>query len=248
MALKSILENLEGLSADVAKEYSEKDGKFYLSIDGLDAHPGVGALKRAKDHEKELRRAAEEERDAAQLKSNELETTIENLRKGAIPKGDVEALELSYKNKMLARETELNVRFEKLKVLVDKKFIDAEAMKLATDISTVPALLLPHIKGRLVVTEENGELSVRVLDSDGKPSAHSLEDLRKELLSNKAFAPILVGSRASGGGANGGSGGGGASKTFGDLTEAERTKFAKDDPEGFRGALREAQKAASSKF
>ena len=42
-----------------------------------------------------------------------------------------------------------------------------------------------------------------MLDKDGKPSALSVEDLEKEVLSNKAFAPILRGSQASGGNASG---------------------------------------------
>lgn len=248
MALKSVLENIEGIPADVAKEYEEKDGKFYLIIEGLDAHPGVGALKRAKDHEKELRRKAEEKLAEFEDKLTQKENEIEGLRTGAIPKGDVEALESSYKKKLKDREDELTGKYDNLQRLVNKTFIDAEALKLATEISTVPTLLVPHIKSRLTVEEAEGELTVRVLDTEGKPSAHSLADLRKELLSNKAFAPILVGSRASGGGANGGSGGGGASKTFAQMNEAERTAYAKENPEGFRADLAESKKAAASKY
>src|SRR5690606_29103586 len=92
MALKSILESLDGLPEDIKKEYTEKDGKFYLDLEGLDDHPAVGALKRAKDHEKTLRQTAEGKLREAEDKSTQLEGTIEELRTGAIPKDDVTAL------------------------------------------------------------------------------------------------------------------------------------------------------------
>lgn len=248
MAYKAILETLEGLDESTAGNYVEKDGKFYLDIEGLDEHPGVGALKRAKNHEKELRQTAEGKLVEAENKVTELEGTIEGIRKGAIPKGDVEALEASYKKKLDDAKNEGEEKLTGFRKLVDKKLLDSEALAMATEISTVPSLLVPHIRARLQVEEADGELTIRVLDAEGKPSAASLADLRKELLSNNAFAPILIGSKASGSGANGGSGGGGASKTLSQMTEKERTEFQKRDPEGFKVALSEQQKAAASNY
>lgn len=240
MALKSILTTLEGLSDDVKKEYTEKDGKFYLDIEGLDEHPGVGALKRAKDHEKSLRQAAETKLQAAEDKVVAKETEIEGLRTGAIPKSDVDALRNSYETKLTDQTRKADEKYQKLHGLVEKNMLDGQAKLLATEIATAPDLLVPHIRSRLALEEVDGQLSISVLGTDGKPSANSIEDLRKELLSNKAYAPILIGSKANGGGATGGSGRGGASsKKFGDMTEQERTQFFKDDPEGFRKANEE---------
>lgn len=248
MALKSVLASLDGLAADIAKEYTEKDGKFYLDIEGVDEHPAVGALKRAKDHEKSLRQTAETKLRETEDKLTEKETEIEGLRSGAVPKSDFEALKKSYDDKLKEKQTEFDGKYNKLNTLVEKHMLDGKALELATEISTVPALMVPHVRGRLKLEEVDGELTIQVLGSDGKPSAHSLDDLRKELLSNKNFAPILIGSKASGGGANGGSGGGGASKKLSEMNEAERTEFAKTDPEGFRAQLRESQKAAASSY
>ena len=72
------------------------------------------------------------------------------------------------------------------------------------------AALLPHVLPRLTVTEDGEDFVVKVLGPDGKPSASTMDDFKKELLQNKDLAPILRGTRASGGGANGGAGGGGA--------------------------------------
>lgn len=245
MALKSILSSLEGLPADVAKEYTEKDGKFYLDIEGLDEHPGVGALKRAKDHEKGLRQTAENKLKEAEDKVVELTGTVEGLQSGAVPKADYDALKKSFDTKAAEQQAAFDKKYGTLQGLVNKHMLDGEALRMATEISTAPALLVPHIRSRLALEEVNGELTIQVLDTEGKPSAHSTTDLRKELLSNKAFAPILIGSKASGSGAGGGSGGGGASKKLSEMNEAERTQFHRDDPEGFRKASEEQRQAAA---
>lgn len=248
MALKAILTTLDGLSEELKKEYTEKDGKFYLTVEGIDEHPSVGALKRAKDHEKNLRQAAETAQRAAEDKVTEVEGQLEGLRTGAIPKADVDALKKSYEDKVKDNQTKFDEKYDKQQALIEKHMLDGQALALATEISTVPSLLTPHIRSRLKLEEVDGELTVSILDIAGKPSAATLDDLKKEMLQNKSFAPILIGSKASGSGATGGSSGGGASKPFKDLSEAERTKFAKDDPEGFRSALAAEQSAAASRY
>lgn len=46
MALKAIVDTLDGLPPDVAKEYEEKDGKFYLIVeDDIKQHPKVKAVQ-----------------------------------------------------------------------------------------------------------------------------------------------------------------------------------------------------------
>lgn len=248
MGIKAILLSLEGLDDASKAHYTEKDGKFYLDVEGIDEHPAVGALKRAKDHEKTLRQTAETKLRETEDKLTEVEGTVEGLRTGAVPKSDVDALKASYDAKTVKQQKEFDDKLAKQNSLIEKHLLDGTALAMATDISTAPSLLIPHIRSRLKLDEVDGELTVSIVDISGKPSAATLEDLKKEMLQNKTFAPILIGSKASGGGANGGSGGGGASKPFAQLNEQERTKFAKDDPEGFRTALAAEKKAAESKY
>jgi len=72
-------------------------------------------------------------------------------------------------------------------------------------------LLMPHIKSRLGVEEKDGQFVTVVHDSEGKPSALTLDELKVDISSNKAFAPVLAGYKASGGSADHG-GDGGATK------------------------------------
>lgn len=205
MALKAVLDSLEGLAPDLAKEYKRgSDGRYHLDIDGIDDHPDIGALKRAKDYEK-----AERQRIASQLKEVQarLEALTEerdNILKGALPKADVEKLEDSWKQKLAKREQELTEQINNLNGHLQQILVDSVAQQVASEISKAPALLLPHIKQRLKVDFVDGKPVTKVLDADGSISALSVEDLKKEMVANPIFAPVIIGSKASGGGAEGG--------------------------------------------
>ena len=88
--------------------------------------------------------------------------------------------------------------------------VDNVAQSMASKISKAPELILPHIKARLKAEFNEGKAVTRVLDKDGNPSAFGIEDLQKEMVANPAFAPIIIGSKASNSGAENSHGGSGA--------------------------------------
>lgn len=210
MALKSVLDSIEGLPDDVKKEYKKEGDKYVLDVDGIDNHPGVSALKNAMTRAKEERTAAQNEARTARESLQQATDQLDDMRRGAIPKGDVEALEKSWKTKLETAQNEASGKITKLTAAVDKNVRQAAAASLAAELFVNPALGLPHVLPRLTVTEDGEDFVVKVLGADGKPSASTMDDFKKELLQNKDLAPILRGTRASGGGANGGAGGGGA--------------------------------------
>jgi hypothetical protein len=215
MPLKVKLETLEGVPPDVAKEYTEVtegDKKFYtLGIEGgyITEEP-VDALKRAKDHEKNARQTVEKklkEQDAQVLK---LQEEIDEMRRGNIPKADVDKLEGSWKEKLAKKEAELTTQIGARDRTLQRVLVESVAVKMAGEVSVSPDLILPHIRARLTTELVDGEFTTRVLDKEGKPSALSIEELQKDIMSDKRFAPIIKGSKASGGGAAGGAGPGGS--------------------------------------
>jgi hypothetical protein len=116
--------------------------------------------------------------------------------------GDMEALEQSWKDKYTNRETELTNELTGYQKMISDSTSGQQAVMLAAEMS-IPGsadVLLPHIKNRLTTEIQDGKPVLRVLDSQGKLSAMSVDDLRKEFESNPAFAPLLIGSMASGGG------------------------------------------------
>lgn len=148
--------------------------------------------------------------------------------------GDVEALEKSWGEKLAAATAERDGKLSAYEQMVNRMTVGSEAQRLAAAIALPGSadVLLPHIERRLSVEVKDGQPIVRVLDKDGKPSALSLADLQKEIESTPAFAPITVGSKASGAGGVGGKGSTG-SKTmkrgdFDQLDPAAKMAHVKD--------------------
>jgi len=201
-------------------EIDLKDAKVQAAIAAA-VEAAIGPLK-AKNEEllgetKEAKRKAREEAEAAKLAVEE----------AARKSGDVAALEKSWQDKLAAREAELSEAVKARDAQLVSLTVGATAQKLAADLA-VPGsadVLLPHIKSRLSYAD--GKLSV--LDADGKPSAATVDELAKEIASNKAFAPLIVASLATGGGASGGKGGGAApTKKVAEWTDGEKARFIRE--------------------
>lgn len=195
---------------------------YQLAIEGVPDVSGlekkVNELLGEKKAEQEKRRLAEEEaRKAAE----------EQARK----KGDLETLEKSWAEKMSSREKELLAQIDERDTRLHTLLVDNVAQTLATKLAgDSAAVITPHIKSRLIV--EDGK--TRVVDAEGKPSAATIEDLEKEFRNNKLFAPVVIGSKASGTGGTGGqSFVSGDGKKWSDYTEAERLKLFQEDRETF---------------
>lgn len=216
MALTRVLKTLDGLAADVAKEYKEVDGQFVLDITGDDLQP----LINAKNHVKE-------ELATTKTKLAKAEQDLLDIRKGVIPKEDLEAIENSYKQKLTDAETAKTASEKTLTKRLNQATIKAQAQAIAASMSDAPHLMLPYIERRLSVEfDDNDTAIIRVKGADGKASALTLDDLKKELVANPELAPIIRGSKGTGGGANATttnpSNPGGAGKKLKDMSEKER--------------------------
>lgn len=219
MALKAYLESLEGIPADVAKEYKkveiEQDGKkverFTLDLEGayITDEP-VDALKRARDYEKKEASTHRSKVKELTMQSERLQEELDAMRRGAIPKGDVEGLEKSWAKKLQDRETALTAERDAALGTLRTLLVDNVAVQLANKITVEGSadLMIPHIKGRLTTEHTSEGYVTRVLDAQGKPSAMSIEELQKDLSADPRFKAIIRGSKASGSGASGANGNG----------------------------------------
>src|SRR3546814_19658249 len=96
--LKMQLDHLDGLDESLHGFYEERDGKFVLNLDGYE---DPAALKRAKDHEKEARKKAEKDLKELREEFDQFKSDLENNNdEKSRKKGDVDALEQSYKDKI----------------------------------------------------------------------------------------------------------------------------------------------------
>lgn len=170
--------------------------------------------------------------EKAKAKKDAEQAAVEAAKKA----GDIEALENSWREKLETSQSELKQQLISYQSMVSQITSGAEARKLASDLA-LPGhteLLLPHIQSRLTTEIHDGQPRVRVLDAAGNPSALSVDDLRKEIATNPLFAPILAGSRASGGGQTGQSSGGTSRKPFDQMTDSEKVELRKADPQEYK--------------
>lgn len=182
------------------------------------------SIKKLEDNNKALLQEKADAKEAARKAADE----------AARKSGDVEALERSWQEKLNTAVTAKDSELAGYRSMVESMTSGQAAYKMAAELA-IPGsadVLLPHIQARLQTEIKDGKAVVRVLDKDGKPSAMTIDELKKEIEDNKAFAPLIVGSKASGDGKPG-SKGSPQSKTvkrseWDAMDSVSRMAFAKD--------------------
>ena len=212
----------------------QDDGNYRLDADiprtdGLKAKTDelLGETKR----ERELRKAAEDR--LAALEAERQQALEDNAR----AKGDVEAIEKSYQEKMSKLDTDYGGQVSTLQKQIYDLTVGQAANNLANELSIKGSAiaLLPHIQNRLSLEQlEDGQQKIRVLDANGNKTGMTLEDLKQEFRANEAFKPLIAANGASGSGANGANGGAGTSQVKPEQMSALERKQLKDsDPAAF---------------
>jgi len=232
--LKFQLDTLDGVDESVRALYTEKDGKFVLGIEGLPPQEDVSGLKSKVEELLAEKKAEAEKRKAAEDQATK--DREEALRKA----GNVEELERSWSEKYSRRETELTGQLETERTTLHGQIRELTVGRAAADLANELAItgsakaLLPHIERRLDVELREGKPTVVVRDASGKASASTLDELKKEITADAAFAPLIAGSKASGGGAPGARGVGGAALKRSEMTsEAKREYLAAHGQEAY---------------
>lgn len=223
-------ENLDGLDESLHQLYEERDGVFFLKVNGAVAEDELQGIKANRDAL--LAEKKEQQRIAQEAEAERLRIEREAAEAQARKNGDLEAIEASWREKLAARETELS---ERLKVAELKNYeltVGRQAQELAGKLgkSHNQRLLAQEIQKRLTL-DESGAL--RVLDTSGKPTALTIQELEADLRANPEYQDLILINNSSGGGATGGGFGGGAAKEAKDLTIQERAELLEKDPARF---------------
>ena len=160
MALKAILDTLDGVDEGIRGYYVEQDGKHVLDVDGVDTHPQVANLKSAYERTK-----TDKTTTAAKLK--ELQTQLDEALKG---KPD-EAAMIKMRQEM---ESDLNTWKTKAGELEgqltgvtrDRALTDALAAAGVTNPSFVKAATAMHSSavkmdgGKAIIETDMGPLAI----------------------------------------------------------------------------------------
>lgn len=214
MALKQVLDKLEGLDETIQSLYAKgEDGKFYLDVEGLAEQKE--ALRAANREALERRKALEKFRDVDPERYQELlKADEERQRQDAESKGQYDKLREQMARK---HQEEIEAKSQRERLLMqalEENLVDSQATAAIAAAKGIPQLLLPHVKKRVKVHEENGAFRVQVLGPDGSPMiadasgtpatiAHLVETMKADPIYGRAFE----GTGASGGGAQQSSGG-----------------------------------------
>lgn len=233
MSINLTLESLEGLEEPLSALYEERDGKYHLKLEGGDD------MRRAKENEAKAHKATKEALAASKQAAKEAQDALAAIQSEAEKqaadqsreKGDVVALEKSWRQKY---EKDLSEAKEKAdaqgdlyRTNINRLLIDNEANRIAAELAIKGSeqVITPHIKSRLAVEERDGTFITVVKDSEGNVSALTTDDLKKEISSNPGFAPVLLGSKASGGGADGSKPSGGVALKRSEMNSKAKAEY-----------------------
>lgn len=233
MSLKFKLdkEAYDGLTDEIKTAYEQVGDteEYRLKVEGYD---DPAELRRARDREKEEARKAKARADELEERLRKLEGDDSRKR------GDIDALERSWREQKEKALGEKDAEIKRRDDIIQRVFRNDVANSMAREISTVPVAMARLILDRLVVEIEDGEPVTRVLDANGKLSALSVEDLKKELVADPELSGMIIGSKASGSGATSRPSGGAAKKLH-EMNDTERREWYNRDPEGFKKAVAE---------
>lgn len=195
MKKKISKKEFDKLSPELQKLYKPVDAdgdEFKLELEDDEDVSGLkSALEKTKEERRKLKEELSKYKDAEESSSLELEKK----------RGDVEAIENSYKAKLKALKDEHKQAITQLTNGFTNHIKEAEVAKLAGEMFKSTKLGVPHIRDRVTVElDDDFKPTVRILDELGKPSSSTLDDFKKELLTDKELSPILKVSSASGGG------------------------------------------------
>ena len=199
---------------------------------GAQTDPKLEQLqKRLEEHQQELERYKAKHQEAEKHRKAAEKKAIEQAEEAARKSGDVEALEKSWQEKLSSRETELAAERDQYRDMVRDLTAGQSSATIASELAVQGSarVLEPHIRSRLTTEYRDGKPTTVVLDKDGKPSAQTLDELKQEIRNDPAFAPLVVGSKASGAGGSSGKSSG-ASNT---IARAELDKMSPKEKAAF---------------
>jgi hypothetical protein len=221
MALKTILENLDGIDDAVKSYYVENDGRYVLQIDGVDDHPDVVNLRNAYQRTK-----ADREQAKSELKT--LAQQLSEMEKNKPDEAQLVAMRQELENKAnseSARAAELEARL--MGVTRDRSLDEALASAGITNPTfqkAARALLAPQVK-------VDGDRAI--IETDMGPMA--LQEHVKRWVASEGSAFVTP---PSGGGAKG--------NTAGSMSNTiSRDDFEAMDPASRMSAIREGKTIAA---
>ena len=208
----------------IGKRFCEEagaDGAAEGGQDGVDVAELQAELAALKGHHEKLlgetkaaKAKAKEEAEAARVAAEE----------AARKSGDVSALDKSWQEKYAKAEAEYGAKLTAAQQQLQTVLVDNVAQKAAMDIAVdaeCAELLADKLRGSLGLAEVDGKMQTVVFDADGKRSALTVDELKKQLIAK--YPRLVKGNPAGGaGGLPQPAGGAGGSTSGGSMVDRAR--------------------------
>ena len=208
----------------IGKRFCEEagaDGAAEGGQDGVDVAALQAELAALKGHHEKLlgetkaaKAKAKEEAEAARVAAEE----------AARKSGDVSALDKSWQEKYAKAEAEYGAKLTAAQQQLQTVLVDNVAQKAAMDIAVdaeCAELLADKLRSSLGLAEVDGKMQTVVLDADGKRSALTVDELKKQLVAK--YPRLVKGNPAGGaGGLPQPAGGAGGSTNSGSMVDRAR--------------------------
>lgn len=226
MALKAMLESLDGIDESLRSHYAEQDGKFVLDVEpvGTVALEDVGGLKSSLGKEREDRRKLERQLEAFKdIDPAKAREALEKVGEMAdwTPEDKVREQIAAREKQLLEKHAkEIEARDSSVKHLtaqIEKHLVEAAATSALGKHKGNVELLLPHVKahtrvekdadGNFVARVVGPDGNVRVTMKQGSTDPMGIDEFVGSMRENPTFAPAFEGTGQSGSGASGQSGG-----------------------------------------
>lgn len=233
MALKAILDSLDGVDEHFKGEYVEKeiDGKkaFVLDVESVGGYSleDVGGLKTSLGKERATREKLEKDvikfKDIDPDKARSALEELEELKK-LDPEKEADKIantKLEAAKAQLIKKHNEDLEAERSKSgkyrgKVEELLRDGVAIAALAEMKGSVDLLLPHVRSQTRVVEDGDDFRVEVIGKDGnarignsKGELMSIKDLIAEMRDSDTFGLAFEGDGKSGGGKRPGNGGGG---------------------------------------
>lgn len=245
MALKLVIDKLEDVPEAVRGEYEhdEKSGKYKLKVEGIEDTSG---LKSALEKERSDRKALEKKikqwealgkspEEIAELSQQHEEEQRAKLEK----KGEYDKMLQQVQDQHKKTTDALTARTNSLMGYIQSTLVEGEAARAIAEHKGSINILLPHVKARTKVVEEDGQFRVVVVNEKGDPRVNAegkplaISDLVTEMKQDKEFGRAFEGTGQSGGGTPPGGGGqppagGPGAKQRSKMSHAEKSDFIRE--------------------
>lgn len=208
MALKAVVDSLDDIPEGIRGEYEEVDGKFRLTVEGVDSLVDNSAMKTALEKERAKGKLVDAIRKEFPTATDEEIRELLKKAKAAAKSGkdgeppDTEKIVAKLRKEIDEEYAPIKEENSKLTTKLRKILLDDQVRKAALEGGVIPE----EVDDVLELTRKHFDLDdkdrVVVLDEDGDPSSVSLKkyftDTYKKLKPRYYKAPDASGSDASG--------------------------------------------------